>query len=104
MDAVVAALLHLLNDTENCLRSSPDRSRTASLADFLHDFRVKRVHPLHRHAQRLGSARYVLSMVGLTNVGKSTLAQALLGHPVAPRRNGPATSVPVEYEHTRIGC
>jgi GTP-binding protein EngB required for normal cell division len=38
-------------------------------------------------------------MVGLTNVGKSTLAQALLEHPVAPRRNGPATAIPVEYEH-----
>jgi GTP-binding protein EngB required for normal cell division len=38
-------------------------------------------------------------MVGLTNVGKSTLAEALLEHPVAPRRNGPATAIPVEYEH-----
>jgi GTP-binding protein EngB required for normal cell division len=40
-----------------------------------------------------------MSMVGLTNVGKSTLAEALLEYPVAPRRNGPATAVPVEYEY-----
>lgn len=47
----------------------------------------------------MNSDRYVLSMVGLTNVGKSTLAQALLGHPVAPRGMGPTTAIPVEYEY-----
>jgi len=97
MDDVISAFLHLLNDTEKCLRNSPDLGRTAALVDFLHDFRLKRVNPIYKRLQRLDSSRYVLSMVGLTNVGKSTLAQALLRHPVAPRRNGPATSIPVEY-------
>jgi GTP-binding protein EngB required for normal cell division len=99
MNEVVDAFLHLLYDTEKCLRYSPDHRRTVALVDFLKDFRLKRLNPIHRRLQRMNSGRYVLSMVGLTNVGKSTLAEALLEHPVAPRRNGPATSIPVEYEH-----
>lgn len=99
MTEVVDAFLHLLNDTEQCLRNSPDHRRTVALVDFLKDFRLKRLNPLYRRLQRINSGRYVLSMVGLTNVGKSTLAEALLEHQVAPRRNGPATSIPVEYEH-----
>jgi GTP-binding protein EngB required for normal cell division len=41
--------------------------------------------------------RYVVAVVGLTNVGKSTLLNALLGEDLAPRRNGPCTSAPVEF-------
>ena len=99
MNTVVNAFLHLLHDTESCIRKSPLYYRSDALADFLKDFRIKRINPLHRRLKRLDAERYVLSMVGLTNVGKSTLAHALLKHPVAPRRNGPATSIPVEYEH-----
>ncbi len=40
----------------------------------------------------------IVSFVGLTNVGKSTLLNALLGGDVAPRRNGPCTSVPIEFK------
>ena len=96
---VVHAILHLLNDTEKCLRNSPGSGRTDALLNFLHDFRLKRINPIFKRLQALDLDRYVLSMVGLTNVGKSTLAHALLRHPVAPRRNGPGTSIPVEYEH-----
>ena len=99
MNDVVDAFVHLLHDTENCLRTSPGQLRTNALIDFLRDFRLKRINPIHKRLGRMDSKRYVLSMVGLTNVGKSTLAHALLKHPVAPRRNGPATSIPVEYEH-----
>lgn len=95
MNDVVDAFIHLLHDTENCL--SHDRNK--ALIEFLRDFRIKRINPIHKRLDRMDSGRYVLSMVGLTNVGKSTLAQALLKYPVAPRRNGPATSIPVEYEH-----
>ncbi len=41
--------------------------------------------------------RYVIAVVGLTNVGKSTLLNALLGADLAPRRNGPCTACPVEF-------
>lgn len=99
MEQVVSSFLTLLCDTERFLRSSPKRFKSDILADFLRDFRVQRVNPLHKRMSRLTSDRYVLSMVGLTNVGKSTLAQALLNHPIAPRRNGPATTIPVEYEY-----
>lgn len=100
MKEVISTFLHLLNDTESFIKRSPGRFKTGDLERFLHDFRTKRVNPLYYRLTRLESPRYVLSMVGLTNVGKSTLAHALLGHPVAPRRNGPATSIPVEYEYS----
>ena len=99
MNEVVNALLHLLHDTEQLLRSSPGAQHRSALAAFLADFRLKRLNPLHRRMKHLDNRRFVVSMVGLTNVGKSTLAHALLRHPVAPRRNGPATAIPVEYEH-----
>jgi GTP-binding protein EngB required for normal cell division len=100
MDKVVDEFIYLLLNTENLIRSLPQgHANTRSLEEFLRNFREKRLEPLHWRLQRINSQRYVLSMVGLTNVGKSTLAHALLGHPVAPARSGPATSIPVEYEH-----
>jgi GTP-binding protein EngB required for normal cell division len=100
MEEVITEFRNLLNDTEKVIRGLPQGDRDfGPLLDFLHAFREKRLEPLHWRLQRMNSDRYVLSMVGLTNVGKSTLAHALLGHPVAPRRNGPATAIPVEYEY-----
>lgn len=40
---------------------------------------------------------HVLAVVGLGNVGKSTLVNALFEMELAPRRNGPCTAVPVEF-------
>lgn len=40
---------------------------------------------------------FKIGLIGLTNVGKSTLIEALLNVPIAPAKNGPATAVPVEY-------
>ncbi len=45
----------------------------------------------------MASDRYIVAVVGLTNVGKSTLLNALLGADLAPRRNGPCTPVPIEF-------
>ncbi|MGE4102054.1 MAG: dynamin family protein [Pirellulales bacterium] len=45
----------------------------------------------------LAARRYVVAVVGLTNVGKSTLLNALLGSDLAPRRNGPCTAAPIEF-------
>lgn len=100
MEEVINAFLHLLYETEKFVERSGDRFPGDDLETFLRDFRVKRVNPLHRRMKRMEEPRYVLSMVGLTNVGKSTLSHALLGHNVAPRLNGPATATPVEYEHS----
>lgn len=99
MEELINAFLHLLHDTELFVRRSSEQFGGEDLATFLHDYRCKRVNPLYRRMKRMEELRYVISMVGLTNVGKSTLAHALLGHPVAPRLNGPATAVPVEYEY-----
>ena len=51
--------------------------------------------------RRLASTRrrYVLAVVGLTNVGKSTLMSALFGAEFCPRGNYPCTAVPVEYRY-----
>ncbi|HBJ87472.1 MAG TPA: hypothetical protein DDZ88_27170 [Verrucomicrobiales bacterium] len=43
------------------------------------------------------SGRFVVAVVGLSNVGKSTLLNALLGADYAPRKNGPCTARPVEF-------
>ena len=51
------------------------------------------------HRTRLASRPYVVAVVGLTNVGKSTLLNALLGPDLAPRRNGPCTAAPVEFKY-----
>jgi ribosome biogenesis GTPase A len=44
--------------------------------------------------------RYVVAVVGLTNVGKSTFLNALLGIDIAPQRIGPCTGVIVEFENS----
>jgi len=50
------------------------------------------------------SDRYIVAIVGLTNVGKSTLLNALFGAELAPRRNGPCTAVPIEFVYGNDLC
>ncbi|HQB28290.1 MAG TPA: dynamin family protein [Paludibacter sp.] len=92
----VSEFIHLVNDTMNSLEKTIQK-------EF--DILYKRLIPLWKQECTAHVTPYVLSLVGLTNVGKSTLAEALLGFPVAPHKNGPATSIPVEYiydQHWRM--
>jgi GTP-binding protein EngB required for normal cell division len=50
-----------------------------------------------RRRLELSRERFVVGIVGQTNVGKSTLMEALLGKEIVPRRNGPCTAAPVEF-------
>ena len=54
MNDVVDAFLHLLHDTEKCIRQSLDYygSDALALTDFLHDFRKKRINPIKIMAEQ----------------------------------------------------
>jgi GTP-binding protein EngB required for normal cell division len=52
-----------------------------------------------RRRLAVAAQSYVVGVVGLTNVGKSTLLNALFGAELAPRRNGPCTAAPIEFAH-----
>jgi GTP-binding protein EngB required for normal cell division len=56
---------------------------------------------LSRLRRRLTSVSnsHAVAFVGLSNVGKSTLLNALLEADLAPRHNGPCTPVAVEYRY-----
>jgi GTP-binding protein EngB required for normal cell division len=56
---------------------------------------------LRRTRVRLEAASTSVSVafVGLTNVGKSTLINALFGVELAPRKNGPCTPIAIEYRY-----
>jgi GTP-binding protein EngB required for normal cell division len=85
---VLDEVLMLINETKE-YHSSPD------VKDVLQEA-IRALVSVRR--RQLASARkYVVGVVGLTNVGKSTLLNALLGDEIAPRRNGPCTSAPIEF-------
>jgi len=89
--------IHLVQDSLSTWQSQ-GFSRP-KLTEDLERFRRERLLPILERERKSLQTPYVVSLVGLTNVGKSTLMEALLGFPVAPRKMGPATAVPVEYVH-----
>lgn len=96
-DSPIESMIFLLQETLKTYRASgriPQRQ-----TGFLEDFRGARLVPIFQRYIRASQHPFHLCLVGLTNVGKSTLIEALLGVPVAPKKNGPATAVPVEYSH-----
>jgi GTP-binding protein EngB required for normal cell division len=59
----------------------------------------KHLYRIYQRVQRVQCVndRFVVAVVGLSNVGKSTLINGLLGDQFSPSRNGPCTSSPVEF-------
>src|SRR5579862_396288 len=88
ISALVGELLMLLSE-------SAEYHQDSSVKGMLQQA-VRSLVTIHRRLQ-LAERRYVVAVVGLTNVGKSTLLNALLGADLAPRRNGPCTSAPIEF-------
>jgi len=54
---------------------------------------------LRGFSRRIEADPFVAGFIGLSNVGKSTLLNALFGMGIAPRKNRPMTSSPVEYSY-----
>jgi GTP-binding protein EngB required for normal cell division len=97
--------IRLVQTTSECLRSgaiavSPSLGRgvgAIEIARELEEFRERRLVPIWHRWRVAEESPYVMALVGLTNVGKSTILQALLKAEVAPRGNRPMTSVPIWY-------
>ena len=90
----IEALIHLVQDTVEYCRAN--QSAAPAVIEALERFKDRRLWPIYERTVKAKKLKYVVSLVGLTNVGKSTLMEALLSVP-APRKNGPATAIPVEY-------
>lgn len=96
-DSPIESLIDLVQQTERVLRIKA--SSWGDALRYLEAFRTTRLMPIHHRHKRADLEPFLVVLIGLTNVGKSTLIEALLGVPVAPKRNGPATAVRVEYVH-----
>lgn len=95
METVFDAFIWLLHDTAEYYRGRGQQET----ADFLDSFRTVSLNGLKKKAAKLAEDEYTLAFIGLTNAGKSALTRALLEASVAPVRNGPATSFPMEYRY-----
>lgn len=91
----IQALLFLVQETVALAKAqnSLDEAQCA----YLDEFRRCRLVPVCKREELARKTPFTLCFVGLTNAGKSTLIEALLGAAVAPKKNGPATAVPVQY-------
>jgi GTP-binding protein EngB required for normal cell division len=70
-----------------------------ALADHLERFCVARLEPLRHRWELAGATQYTLALIGLTNVGKSTILRALFGADIAIRGAGPTTPFPIRYQY-----
>ena len=91
----IEAFIFLLQ--ESTALAQHQKALDKSQMDYLEEFRRSRLVPILQREKKAQRSPFTLSLVGLTNVGKSTLIEALLGAAVAPKKNGPATAVPVDY-------
>jgi hypothetical protein len=101
-DAPIESLIFLIQETLR--HGNGDRRIPQQHHDFLKDFCKLRLLPIYERLQKAKQQRFHVGIVGLTNAGKSTLIEALLEVPVAPKKNGPATSIPVEYSYQDKWC
>ncbi len=97
MDMDWAGLLSLTNELLMLVHETELYHKCRRVASALGDARRSLV-AIRRRIEQSGR-RDVVAVVGLTNVGKSTLLNALLGEEFAPRRNRPCTSIPIEFCH-----
>lgn len=94
----IEAFLFLVQETV-ALAKNQNNLEEAQRA-YLEEFRGSRLVPICQREKLARKTPFTFCLVGLTNAGKSTLIEALLGAAVAPKKNGPATAVPVEYSYS----
>ncbi len=94
----IEAFLFLVQETVALAKNqnSLDEAQRA----YLEEFRGSRLVPICQREKLARKTPFTFCLVGLTNAGKSTLIEALLGAAVAPKKNGTATAVPVEYSYS----
>lgn len=94
-ESATEALAHLVQSTLDAREHTVPPAAVPVLREFL----LRHVLPLLHRERRAAETPYRIALVGLTNVGKSTLLQCLLGERVAPAANRPMTAAPVWYRH-----
>ena len=95
MESVLDKLLLLVFESEQYHDSCPADATHQAYRRICADVRLALAEM--RRRTKAASKRYVVAVVGLSNVGKSTLLNALFGLDLAPRRNGPCTAAPIEF-------
>jgi GTP-binding protein EngB required for normal cell division len=96
-DITAAKLKELVAQTLLLLKESQEYQKSPEIGMVFSEA-CQTLTSLHRRLQS-AEKRYSVGVVGLTNVGKSTLLNAIFGCELAPRRNGPCTSAPIEFTH-----
>ena len=93
-----ANLLLVVNELQILLHESAVYHQDLTILAGVYHESVGALRSFSRRLSKVAD-RYVVAVVGLTNVGKSTFLNALLGSDLAPRRNGPCTSSVIEFHY-----